>query len=255
MNQAKPFEGKAALVTGAASGIGRATAQAFAAQGASVALVDLEEEAGERVAAELRKRGARALFVRCNVGKEREIEIAVQRSIDAFGALHIAFNNAGIEGEQAPTAECTNENWNNVIGVNLRGVWHCMKHEIPPMLALGGGAIVNCASIAGLVGYANIPAYVAAKHGVIGLTKTAALEYASHNIRVNAVCPGVIDTPMIERFIHGDPVAHAALGADQPMRRAGRPEEVASAVLWLSGEGASYVTGSALVVDGGWTAH
>lgn len=186
---------------------------------------------------------------------EHAIAGAVAHAVSTFGALHIAFNNAGIEGAQAPTAECSNDNWDRVINVNLRGVWWCMKYEIPAMLEAGGGAIVNCSSIAGMIGFPNIPAYVASKHGVIGLTKTAALEYATRGIRVNAICPGVIQTPMIDRFVGTDPAARQALASGAPMARAGRPEEIAAAVVWLCGPGASFTTGHALVVDGGWVAR
>lgn len=251
----KGLLGRVALVTGAASGIGAATARAFAREGASVVLADTQVELGEQVAGELLAKGARANFVKCDMRDERDIEAAVRLAVQEFGALHIAFNNAGIEGAQAPTAECTNENWDQVININLRGVWLCMKHEIPAMLAAGGGAIVNCSSIAGVVGFPNIPAYVASKHGVIGLTKTAALEYAAGNIRVNAVCPGVIQTPMIDRFVKGDPAAKQSLIEGEPIARVGMPEEIASAVLWLAGSGSSFATGHALVVDGGWVAR
>lgn len=247
--------GRVAMVTGAASGIGAATAWAFAAEGASVLIADVQTTPGEALAAELRGQGGRASFVRCDMREENDVKAAVWRAVDEFGALHIAFNNAGVEGEQAPTAECSNDNWDRVVGVNLRGVWLCMKHEIPAMLAAGGGAIVNCSSIAGVVGFPNIPAYVASKHGVIGLTKAAALEYASRGIRVNAVCPGVIQTPMIDRFTKDDAEARAGLIAGEPIGRIGEPEEIASAVLWLCGPGASFTTGHALVVDGGWVAR
>jgi NAD(P)-dependent dehydrogenase (short-subunit alcohol dehydrogenase family) len=249
------FAGRVALVTGAASGIGAATARALAREGAAVLLADTQVELGEQVTGELLAKGARAKFAKCDMRDERDIIAAVSLAVREFGALHIAFNNAGVEGAQAPTAECTTDNWDEVINVNLRGVWLCMKHEIPAMLASGGGSIVNCASIAGIVGFPNIPAYVASKHGVIGLTKTAALEYATQNIRVNAVCPGVIQTPMIERFVKDSPAVRAGLNAGEPMARMGRPDEIASAVLWLSGSGASFTTGHMLVVDGGWVAR
>ena len=250
-----PLRGRVALVTGAASGIGAATARAFSDAGAAVVLADLNAGAGKQIAEEICAQEGKAIFVSCDMRSEADIKATVAQAVEKFGALHMAFNNAGVEGAQAATADCENGNWDLVIEVNLRGVWWCMKHEIPALLASGGGAIVNCSSIAGLVGFANIPAYVASKHGVIGLTKAAAIEYADQNIRVNAVCPGVIQTPMIDRFVENNAAAREQLVAGAPMSRVGAPEEIASAVLWLCGPGASFATGHALVVDGGWVAR
>lgn len=251
----KKLKDKTALITGAASGIGRATALAFAREGANLVVADRDSKGGLETARWAEDLGAKALFLECDVSKPADTENLVRRTVETFGRIDFAFNNAGIEGVSAPTADCTEENWTRTIDVNLKGVWLCMKAEIPQMLKQGGGAIVNCSSIAGLVGFAEIPAYVASKHGVLGLTKTAALEYAKRGIRVNAVCPGVIQTPMIERFTHGDPKAYAALASGEPVARVGRPEEIAEAVLWLCSEKASFVTGHPLVVDGGWVAQ
>jgi NAD(P)-dependent dehydrogenase (short-subunit alcohol dehydrogenase family) len=248
------FNGKSAIVTGA-SGIGAATAEAFARAGASVMLADVQEKLLRDVAARISKAGGKAAVCVADMSREDDIKRMVAETVKAFGRLDCAFNNAGIEGAQGPTHECTNANWDRVIAINLTGVWQCMKHEIPAMLAGGGGAIVNCASIAGLAGFTGIPAYVASKHGVVGLTKGAALEYARQNIRVNAVCPGVIQTPMIDRFVPPGRAARTALLEGEPVGRAGTPDEIASAVLWLCSPENSFTTGQAVAVDGGWMAR
>jgi NAD(P)-dependent dehydrogenase (short-subunit alcohol dehydrogenase family) len=249
------MEGKVALVTGAAAGIGRATAIAFGREGARVSVSDVNDAGGEETARLIRESGREAIYVRADVSKEAEVEALISRIVEAFDRLDFAFNNAGIEGHSDSTIECTEENWDRVIDINLKGVWLCMKYEIQQMLMQGGGAIVNCSSIAGLIGFQGIPAYTASKHGLLGLTKTAALEYATQGIRVNAVCPGVIRTAMIDRFTAGSDEAVAQLVTGEPMGRMGTPEEIAGAVLWLCSEGAGFVTGHPLVVDGGWVAR
>ncbi|HRK02187.1 MAG TPA: SDR family oxidoreductase [Oligoflexia bacterium] len=249
------FDGKVALVTGAASGIGRATAIAFAKSGANVVVADVLEKGGTETASMIDALGRKALFVRCDVSDTQNVKDLVRRTVEKFGRLDFAFNNAGIEDTPASTTECTEDNWHKTIDINLKGVWLCMKYEIPELLKQGGGAIVNCSSIAGLIGFSGIPAYTASKHGVIGLTKTAALEYSKSSIRVNAVCPGVIQTPMIDRFTQGSAEAKAQLTAGAPMGRVGLPEEIANAVLWLCSDSASYMTGQTMTIDGGWVAQ
>lgn len=246
---------KVAFITGAANGIGRTTALAFARNGARVMAVDADANAGVLTVEKIKEAGGSAHFLKCNVANSAEVERAVAETIAIGGRMDYAFNNAGIEGAQAMTPDCSEENWDKVIAVNLRGVWLCMKYQIPRMLAQGGGAIVNCSSIAGLIGMPGIPAYVASKHGVIGLTKTAALEYAKANVRVNAVCPGVIQTPMIERFTHGEAQLRKHLVNGEPVGRIGQPEEIAAAALWLCSDQSLFVTGHSLVIDGGWTAQ
>jgi NAD(P)-dependent dehydrogenase (short-subunit alcohol dehydrogenase family) len=244
---------RVALVTGASSGIGRATAEAFVARGYATVLVDRDEDAGLQVEAQLRKSGE-CTFVRCDVTDDQAVRRAVEQAVATYGQLNAAFNAAGIDGEAGKaTAECSIENWNQVLAIDLTGLWYCLRHEIPQLLKSGGGAIVNCASVAGLVGAPYVPAYVAAKHGVVGLTKAAALEYARQGIRVNAVCPGMIDTPMSRKGLSPD--ISAALLKESPMGRMGQPTEVASAVLWLCDESAAFVTGQAIAVDGAWTAR
>jgi NAD(P)-dependent dehydrogenase (short-subunit alcohol dehydrogenase family) len=244
--------GQVAIVTGASTGIGRATAFALAAEGAAVVIADIDVERGKQTAQEIVDKGSEALFVETDVADDASVAAMVERTVDEFGGLDLAFNNAGIEGTPATTHTCTPDNWQRTLAVNLTGVWSCMRHEIPRMLDRGGGSIVNCSSVAGLVGFANIPAYTASKHGVVGLTKTAALEYAKEGVRVNAVCPGVIDTEMVDRFTGQQPEAEAALLGSEPIGRLGRPEEIADAVVWLCSPRASFVTGQAIAIDGGF---
>ena len=248
-------DGKVALITGAGSGIGRATALAFAREGAKVVVADIVVAGGEETVRMIKATGGEAIFVKTDVTKTAEVEALVKKTVETYGRVDCAFNNAGIEGEMALTADCTEENWDRVVNIDLKGVWLCMKYEIPQMLRQGGGAIVNTASVAGLVGFQGIPAYVASKHGVNGLTKTAALEYAKSGIRVNAVCPGVIHTPMVERFFSANPQASEGMTALEPVGRLGKPEEIAEAVLWLCSDAASFVTGLPMAVDGALTAQ
>ena len=251
----KQFKNKVALVTGAASGIGRATAIAFAREGAKVLVADIQEEEGGNTCMLIRADGGEAEFFKCDTSQSSQVKAMVEKTVELFGRLDFACNNAGIEGTSAPTADFEEKEWDRVIGINLKGVWLCMKNEIPKMLEHGGGAIVNMSSIAGLIGFQGISPYDASKHGVIGLTKTAALEYAKQGIRVNAISPGIIHTAMIDRFTNGDPAVTAQFTQGIPMGRMGKPEEIASAVIWLCSEGGGYTTGQSLVVDGGWVAQ
>jgi len=247
------FENKVALVTGAASGMGLATAQAFAKAGAAVVLADFREDAVSVEAQKLVAAGHKAIAVRCDVSEDAQVAAMVDRTVAEFGRLDAAFNNAGVMARIAPTADSTREDWDRVIGINLRGVWSCMKHELRQMERQSSGAIVNNASVGALTGNPGIGSYIASKHGVVGLTRTAALEYIKHGIRVNAVNPGLIDTQIARDVVSGDEHAYDEIAKHVPIGRAGRPEEIASAVLWLCSPAASYVVGQALTVDGGMT--
>ena len=249
------MQDKVALVTGASSGIGRATALVFAREGAKVVVADLNLVGGEETVQLVKAAGGEAVFVQTDVSQAASVEALVNTAVETYGRLDCAHNNAGVEGVLSRTAEQTEEDWEPVIRINLKGVWLCMKYEIPRMLQQGGGAIVNTSSGAGLIGVKRMPAYVASKHGVIGLTKTAALEYAKSGIRVNAVCPGVIQTPMVERVTGKRPDVLDKMIAAEPVGRSGQPEEIAEAVVWLCSDAASFVTGHAMAVDGGAVAQ
>jgi NAD(P)-dependent dehydrogenase (short-subunit alcohol dehydrogenase family) len=253
---AKTLEGKVALVTGGSTGIGRATALTFAREGATVAVADVAAREGEETVRLITDAGGSARFIEADVSAAQDVEAMVGMTVDSFGRLDIAFNNAGIEGGMGISShEYTEEAWDRVIAVNLKGAWLSMKHEIAAMLKTGGGAIVNTSSIWGLVGVQGAAAYVASKHGIAGLTKAAALEYAGQGIRINAVNPGPIRTPMVDRFIDNVPGAEEQMIAKQPNGRLGLPEEVAEAVLWLCSDAASFVVGHTMVVDGGYVAQ
>lgn len=249
------FEGQVALVTGAASGMGLDTARAFARAGAAVILADLSEESLDRAVEEITSGGGKAIGVRCDVADEAQVAAMVELTVTEFGRLDVAYNNAGIQVPASDIADQSAEDYDRITAINQRGVWACMKHELLQMRKQGSGAIVNCSSIGGIVGRAGIAAYHGTKHGVIGLTRSVALEYAPRGIRINAVCPGTIETPMVSDMLDKGMLAMDDLLRDLPMKRIGKGQEIADAVLWLCSSGSTFVTGHALLVDGGFTAQ
>ncbi|QOY95686.1 SDR family oxidoreductase [Massilia sp. UMI-21] len=251
---ALPFAGKVAIVTGAASGIGRATALAFGRAGAHVVVADTAIDGGHATAAMIVESGGKALFVRSDIGKASEVEALVEKTINHYGRLDIAVNNAAIDEECAPVAEGDEAQFDRIMDANVKGVWLCMKYQLREMLKQGGGAIVNVSSVSGLVGAPNRAIYAASKHAVIGLTRSAAAEYARDGIRINVLCPAAVKTPMLARMVERDPSGEKKLKASHPMGRFAETAEVANAALWLASEQASYVNGHELVVDGGFTA-
>lgn len=247
----KQFQNKVVLVTGGSYGIGSAAAFAFAQKGAQVVIADWKEDPQQTILKKTESTGHKAVFIRCDVSDATDVKNMFKKLMAIFGRLDFAFNNAGIEGKQAPTHECSESNWDSTISINLKGVWLCMKEEIFLMQQARNGVIINCSSVAGLQGFANLPAYVASKHGIVGLTKAAALENAKTGIRINAVCPGVIRTAMVERVTQGNAEIEKQYTALEPVGRMGTPAEIAEAVTWLCSDAATFITGIALPVDGG----
>lgn len=251
----KLLEGKVAIVTGGGSGIGRAASLGFAREGAKVVVADVNVKGGNETVAFIHEQGGEGYFIKTDVTQAVEVENMVQKTVTIFGRLDCAFNNAGITGTLAPITEQVEENWQTVMDINLKGIWLCMKYEIPQMLKHRRGSIVNMASIVSLVGFRSLSIYCASKCGVIGLTKTAALEYADAGIRINALSPGAIRTPITETTFQLDPEFEAHLISLAPMRRIGTPDEIAEAVIWLCSDKASFITGHNMIVDGGWTVY
>lgn len=248
------FKNKVAVITGGANGIGAETARLMSAYGAIVVVSDIQKDSGERLVDELKKKGSDAVFIKTDVSNPQEVKELFRKTIEQYSRVDFGINNAGVEGDMALTGECSIENWDRVIATNLKGVWLSMKEEIAIMTNQHSGIIVNTSSVMGLVGRSYIPAYVASKHGIIGLTKSAAIEYGSKGIRINAVCPGAIDTDMIQRVTHGDKNEREHFEKIAPMNRMGSPKEIANAILWLCSDQATFITGHALVADGGMLA-
>ena len=249
------LQGKAILVTGGGSGIGRATSIRLAQEGAKIMIADYVPAGAEQTVKMIKDAGGTASCVAADVSITKQVEMIVAKTVETYGRIDGAFNNAGIEGKMSDTVAHTEENFDRIMAINLKAVWLCMKSEIPQMLKQGGGSIVNTASVAGLVGFEGLSAYTASKHGVIGLTKTAALEYAQKSIRVNCVCPGVIDTPMVARLMDSGAMNEQDMAAGEPVGRFGKPQEIGEGVVWLLSDAASFVTGHSMVIDGGWVAR